>query len=214
MPTRFLINGKPTIQWTRNDMARVRLGRLVPVCEAVLLSRDEAIRRAIRWIRLFYIVAGGGLALVFLCLAVAGRGEPDTPDKSLFYTMLVIGALIIACPLPFLYPYQIGKARQRIAQLPGLGPPGSTIRADDSGLAIEGHGLLPWPSLAIATADMLRIPVRNGPSYFLIKSLLLTTANGSDSILLDPILFTDGRAFIDNVFQRLQAGFAAPTPPG
>jgi hypothetical protein len=203
MPARFLINGRPTIEWTQSDMARVRLGRREPVCEAVLLSPDDAIRRAIKRIRQFYIVFGGGLALVFLILAMVGRGQPGA---SFVHAMLGVAALVIACLLPFLYPYQAGKARQRIAQSPLPGPAGSTMRADDSGLAIEGHGLLPWSSLAIATADMLRIPVRDGESYFLVKSLLLTAASGSDSILLDPSLFTGGRAFIDNVFQRLQAG--------
>jgi hypothetical protein len=188
MPTRFLINGRSTIEWTQSDMARVRLGRREQVCEAVLLSPDDAIRRAIKRIRQFYIVFGGGLALVFLILAMVGRGQPGA---SFFHAMLGVAALVIACLLPFLYPYQAGKARQRIAQSPLRGLAGSTM--------------LPWSSLAIATADMLRIPVRNGESYFLVKSLLLTTASGSDSILLDPSLFTEGRAFIDNVFQRLQA---------
>jgi hypothetical protein len=73
MPTRFLINGRSTIEWTQSDMARVRLGRREQVCEAVLLSPDDAIRRAIKRIRQFYIVFGGGLALVFLILAMVGR---------------------------------------------------------------------------------------------------------------------------------------------
>lgn len=195
MPARFLINGRPTVEWTQSDMARVRLARRDPACEAMLLSPDDAIRRAIQRIRQFYIVFGGALALVFLILVMVGLGQPSASSACMW---LAVAALIVACPSPFLYPCQIAKARLRIAQSPLPGPAGSTMRGDERRLAIEGQGTLPWASLTVDTADMLRIPVRAGESYFLVKSLLLAAAGRSGMILLE-------RTFMDNVFQRLQA---------
>ena len=201
MATRFLINGRPTAEWTTRDASRVRLGRQEPVCEATLLSPDEAVRRSVRWIRQFYLVFGGLLAAVFVVLAIAARGSYDAP---FIYTMLGIAAVIVAGPLPFLYPYQVGRAQQRVAHLSLPGPVGGKMRADDAGLTIDGRGLLPWSTLTLAAADMLRMPGRGSEPYYLVKTLSLAPAGGGDDVMLDPVLFTNSRAFLDNVFRRLR----------
>jgi hypothetical protein len=202
VPTRFLINGRAA-DWDEGNASRLRLGQLEPVCEAVLLSSKDAGDRAVKRIRQFYAVFGGGLAVVFLVLVVVGHGRPGL---GFFPTLLGIAAFVVVVVAALLYPIKISGARARITAVLLPAPPSSTMRADQDGLRVEGRGLLPWSALVIATADMLRVPVRDGSAYYLVRSLVLAMVDGDDAIVLDPIVFTNARAFLDNVFQRLQPG--------
>jgi hypothetical protein len=97
------------------------------------------------------------------------------------------------------------RYQEKIAQLRLPGPPGSTMRADETGLTIPDGRLLPWSALAIDTID-LRSANRNGP-FLYIYSLLL--AAPGESIQLDWYVSNNGRGLVDNVCRRLMANTAS-----
>jgi hypothetical protein len=130
------------------------------------------------------------------------------PQQEVIETTLSAPDEAVRRVLSPMYGPNSDRYREQIAQLHLPGPPGSTMRADGTGLTIPGGRLLPWSALAIDTIDF-RSANRNGP-FLYVQSLLLA---GSDaSIQLDWYASSNGRAFVDNVCRWLMANAASPSP--
>ena len=114
--------------------------------------------------------------------------------------ILVLGGALAAF-MGFMYRRRTGQARTRTEtnawRLPA---PGSAVKADASGLTIDGT-LTPWSSLTIEEVEITQTNVTDTPTAW-IEWLVLSS--GGRQLMLDCVMIKNGRAVVDAAWRALR----------
>jgi hypothetical protein len=194
---RYLVEGVPVEGVPTRDLKNLSLGRDKPDVEAVLISADEALRRGRKSLAIRY----GFLGAIIVIVPPAGI-VADPGDWMVIAPVVVAIWVFFAWFLPFLYRRKIGQfaARMETAILPA--PAGSTVRADQAGLAIGGRSWA-WSQLALESIGLTRRSTGGDtPSNETILQSLGLTADGA-TIQLDGNMLSTGNAVLDTIYRRL-----------
>ena len=202
---RVIVNGRPADRLDPKLARRITPRREPQVAEGAVLSEAAIVATASRRLKLIYGVAGGLAVLVNVAVLIgAAVSEPGL--------LLIAGpfAIILGAGLAwlmvFVYRRNMAKTRARVGpQLARLPSPGTTIRADDVGLAIDGHAE-PWAAFEIEAIEIRDIRTEDS-TYALIECL--TVNRGGHVIGLDGAAISQGRAVVDKAWARLREAAAA-----
>lgn len=197
---RYLIDGKPYDGVPERDLRDLIVSREMPEIEAVLVAADEALRRGKKSLTIRYAVVGVIIAVV-PPLAFAA----DPRDWTFFAPIIVAIWAFFAWYMPFMYRRKLGRFAARIAATNLPAPPGTTVRADETGLAI-GAKSWPWSRLAIDTIGMMRLPSSGGDVYTGSNTTLqsLGLVAGGEHIQLDGNMLSTGNRVLDQIYRRLK----------
>lgn len=194
----YLVDGKPVEGVPTRDVNNLRVAHERPEAEAVLISRDAALQRYKKLLKILY-----GFLAVIIALAPPGLAAADPHDWVILVPMVAVIWAIFAWFLPFMFRRKVGQfaARMNVTTLPAA--PGTAVRVDQTGLTIGGKSWT-WPLLSIDSIELTRSSTGGDypTSYTILQSLGLTA--GGERIQLDGNMLSTGSAILDQIYRRLK----------
>ena len=194
----YLVDGKPVEGVPTRDVNNLRVAHERPEAEAVLISRDAALQRYKKLLKILY-----GFLAVIIALAPPGLAAADPHDWVILVPMVAVIWAIFAWFLPFMFRRKVGQfaARMNVTTLPAA--PGTAVRVDQTGLTI-GSKSWAWPLLSIDSIELTRSSTGGDypTSYAILQSLGLTA--GGERIQLDGNMLSTGSAILDQIYRRLK----------
>jgi hypothetical protein len=194
----YLVDGKPVEGVPTRDVNNLRVAHERPEAEAVLISRDAALQRYKKLLKILY-----GFLAVIIALAPPGLAAADPHDWVILVPMVAVIWAIFAWFLPFMFRRKVRQfaARMNVTTLPAA--PGTAVRVDQTGLTIGGKSWT-WPLLSIDSIELTRSSTGGDypTSYTILQSLGL--AAGGERIQLDGNMLSTGSAILDQIYRRLK----------
>jgi hypothetical protein len=197
------IDGKPVQALTPRIERRLVSKRGPANAEGVVRDGDAVMASTRTSLNILMGLAGGLAVAVFGTVVVAtALHEP----RSLAFVALItaLSAVFIGVVFFFVYRHRVRKMERRlVAILPQMAPPGTSVRADAQGLALDGR-LEAWGSLEVQAVDIVRVSGGEGETSWFIDTLWLERPGGGRPIVLDAAVLSRGRQVVDFVWRTLR----------
>jgi hypothetical protein len=163
-----------------------------------LIAADEALRRGKRSLSIRYGVVAAVIVIVPPAMIAA-----DPRDWMIIAAAIVAIWIFFAWYMPFMYRRKLKQFASRMAATTLPAAPGTTVRADQTGLTI-GDRSWPWPQITIDSIGLTRQSTGGDQptNYTLLQSLGLTA--GGAQIQLDGNTLSTGNAVLDQIYRRLK----------